>query len=321
MKILITGSNGYLGSVLKNEIKGHTIIENDINIYNKKINFKNSFSKIDFNKKNSIDIIIHLAGLSTNYDPPDPIYKKIAMKVNAKDTINFAKKAKKGGVKKFIFASSASVYGNFNGKLATENSILKPTTSYALSKMKAENNLLKLADRNFKVIAFRMVTLFGYSKRMRFDVLINNLVSNYIRDKNIILKSNGKLIRPQIHVKDVVQFYQQVIDEDKIKSQVINIGRHDYNIKIISMAKKITNTLNCSLIVGKKDKDERSYKVSFKKQNKIFGKIKFKKNIIDAFNEIIYHFKKKHNFNNKKYYNLKTLQNLKKKKLINSLLK
>ena len=321
MKILITGSNGYLGSILKKEIKGHSVIENDINIYDKKINFENSFSKIDFSKTKGIDAVIHLAGLSTNYDPPDLIYKKIAMKVNAKDTITFAKKAKENGIKKFIFASSASVYGNFNGELAKENSILKPTTSYALSKMKAENGILKLADENFKVIVFRMVTLFGYSKRMRFDVLINNLASNYIQNKKIILKSNGKLIRPQIHVKDVAQFYQQALDSDTIESQIINIGREDYNVKILNLAKKITSILNCPLIIGKHDLDQRSYKVSFKKQNRIFKKINFKKNLTDAFDEIISHYNQKHNFNKNNYYNLKTLEELKQKKLINSLLR
>ena len=187
--------------------------------------------------------------------------------------------------------------------------------------MKAENGILKLADENFKVIVFRMVTLFGYSKRMRFDVLINNLASNYIQNKKIILKSNGKLIRPQIHVKDVAQFYQQALDSDTIESQIINIGREDYNVKILNLAKKITSILNCPLIIGKHDLDQRSYKVSFKKQNRIFKKINFKKNLTDAFDEIISHYNQKHNFNKNNYYNLKTLEELKQKKLINSLLR
>lgn len=320
MKILITGSNGYLGSILKRELNNHSIIENDINIYNKKINFKNTFLNIHNKILKKTDVIIHLAGLSTNYDPPDEIYKKIAFKVNSTDAYNFAKKAKKNRVKKFIFASSASVYGNFKGKNATENSILKPTTSYAKSKRKAEQKILKLADKNFKVIIFRMVTLYGYSSRMRFDVLINNLALNYIKSNKIILKSNGKLIRPQIHVMDVVQFYQQAIENNKIKSQIINIGRQDYNINILKMAKKIAKKFNCSLNVGEQDVDQRSYKVSFKKQNKIFKKINFKRSLSYSFYEIIKNFKKKHNFEKNEYYNLKTLQKLKEKKLLKYLL-
>lgn len=321
MQILLTGSNGFLGSILKNKLKHHKIIGNDIDIYNKKINFKKSFSNINSRQLKNIDIIIHLAGLSTNYDPPDKIYKKIAYKVNTSNTIDLAIKAKKSGVKKFIFASSASVYGDFKGNLASENSVLKPTTSYAISKKKAEERILRLSDKNFKVIIFRMVTLFGYSPRMRFDVLINNIISNYIKTKTVILKSKGKLIRPQLHVLDTVQFYQQAIDNDNIKSGIINIGRDDYNINILSMAKLIAKKLNCQVKLGKQDTDERSYKVSFKKQNKTFRGIIFKGDLTLSYNEIFKYFKKNHNFEKKKYYNLKTLESLKEKKIIDYLLK
>ncbi|WP_415313817.1 SDR family oxidoreductase [Candidatus Pelagibacter sp. Uisw_106] len=321
MKVLITGSNGFLGSILKKKLKKHTIIGNDINIYNKRINFNNSFNNIKSKKLREIDVLVHLAGVSTNYDPPDNIYKKIALKINSVDTIKLAAKAKKNGVKKFIFASSASVYGAFKGKLAVESSASSPSTSYAISKKRAEKEILKLADKNFKVIIFRMVTLYGLSSRMRFDVLINNLAINYIKNKEIVLRSNGRLIRPQIHVLDVVQFYQQAIDNNSIKSQIINIGRSDYNINILSLAKQITNSLKCSLSIGQQDTDERSYKVCFKKQNKIFKNIKFKKNLLFSFKEIIKNYKKNHNFNKYKYYNLSTLENLKEKKLITTLLK
>ena len=320
MKILITGSNGYLGSILKQKLKKHKIIENDINIYRRKINFMNSFSKISSKKLKGIDCIIHLAGLSTNYDPPDKIYKKIALKVNAEDTIDFIKKAKKSGVKKFIFASSASVYGNFKGKLAKENSVTSPSTAYAISKKNSEKEIIKFADKNFNVIIFRMVTLFGYSPRMRFDVLINNLAASYIKEKKIILRSNGKLIRPQIHVNDVVQFYQQAVDRNDINSQIINIGRPDYNVKILNLVKKIVTKLKCPLKIGLQDVDERSYKVSFKKQNQVFKNIVYKGDLHLSINEIFKKFKKKHDFNNINYFNLKTLHKLKEKRLINYLL-
>lgn len=321
MKILLTGSNGFLGSILKKKLKCQKIITNDINIYGKKLDFKKSFSNFEPQKLKDVDAIIHLAGLSTNYDPPDKIYKKIAFKVNTFNTFDLAKKAKKNGIKKFIFASSASVYGDFKGKIANENSVLKPTTSYAISKKKAEEKLLKLSDKNFKVIIFRMVTLFGYSPRMRFDVLVNNIIANYIQKKAVILKSKGKLIRPQLHVLDTVQFYQQAIDNENIKSGIINIGRDEYNISILKIAKLMAKKLKCPLQIGKEDKDERSYKVSFKKQNKTFSNITFKGDLAFSFKEIFRNFKQKHNFTKYVYYNLKTLENLKNKKKIRYLLK
>jgi nucleoside-diphosphate-sugar epimerase len=321
MNVLITGSNGYLGSILKKQIKRHKIICNDINIYKGALNFKKNFKNIDKKLLSKLDAVVHLAGVSTNYDPPDKIYKKLARRVNTNDTYNLARKAKNCGVKKFIFASSASVYGNYHGKVASENSESKPTTSYAISKKKAENRILNLSDSNFKVIIFRMVTLYGYSPRMRFDVLINNLVANYLKNSEIILNSDGQLIRPQLHVLDVVQFYQQALDNNAIKSGIINIGRNDYNITILKMAKLISKKLNCILKIGKPDFDSRSYKVSFKKQNKIFKNIKFRYDFLYCFKEIFKYFNKNQNLENFKYYNLKTLENLKIKNKLTIFLK
>jgi nucleoside-diphosphate-sugar epimerase len=321
MKVLITGSNGYLGSILKKQIKRHKIICNDINIYKGALNFKKNFKNIDKKLLSKLDAVVHLAGVSTNYDPPDKIYKKLARRVNTNDTYNLARKAKNCGVKKFIFASSASVYGNYHGKVASENSESKPTTSYAISKKKAENRILNLSDSNFKVIIFRMVTLYGYSPRMRFDVLINNLVANYLKNSEIILNSDGQLIRPQLHVLDVVQFYQQALDNNAIKSGIINIGRNDYNITILKIAKLISKKLNCILKIGKPDFDSRSYKVSFKKQNKIFKNIKFRYDFLYCFKEIFKYFNKNQNLENFKYYNLKTLENLKIKNKLTIFLK
>ena len=321
MTVLITGTNGYLGSILKKKIKKHKIICNDINIYKGNLDIKKNFINIDKKLLSKLDAIIHLAGVSTNYDPPDKIYKRLAHKVNTNDTYNFAIKAKNCGVKKFIFASSASVYGNYLDKVASENSVSKPTTSYAVSKKKAENKILYLSDSNFKVIVFRMVTLYGYSPRMRFDVLINNLAVNYLKNNEIILNSDGQLIRPQLHVLDVVQFYQQALDNSSIKSGIINIGRNDYNITILEIAKLISKKLNCSLKVGKRDADNRSYRVSFKKQNKVFKNIKFRYDFFYCFKEIFKHFNRNQNFKKFKYYNLKTLEHLKIKNKLTRLLK
>ena len=211
-------------------------------------------------------------------------------------------------------------HSDHNIKLAKENSVTSPSTAYAISKKNAEKEIIKFADKNFNVIIFRMVTLFGYSPRMRFDVLINNLAASYIKEKKIILRSNGKLIRPQIHVNDVVQFYQQAVDRNDINSQIINIGRPDYNVKILNLVKKIVTKLKCPLKIGLQDVDERSYKVSFKKQNQVFKNIVYKGDLHLSINEIFKKFKKKHDFNNINYFNLKTLHKLKEKRLINYLL-
>ena len=128
--------------------------------------------------------------------------------------LKLAKLAKKFGVKKFIFASSTSVYGDKNNKKVNENEKLEPVTSYGKSKKYTEEKLKKISSNNFKVIILRMATLFGLSKRMRFDLLVNNLVLSYIENGKIILLSDGKKIRPQVHIKDVVKVYDYFVNNE-----------------------------------------------------------------------------------------------------------
>ena len=190
-------------------------------------------------------------------------------KVNFKDTVSFAKLAKKAGVKKFIFASSTSVYGDKKNKLVSEKSKLSPTTSYR-SKALAEKHLIKLSNKSFKTILLRMVTLFGNSKRMRFDLLVNNLIASYIKNKKVILLSDGQKIRPQIHIKDVSKVYKYFIFNDiKQNSLILNVGRSDYNLTVGQIARKIAKVFKSKVQYGKKDNDKRSYRVSFQKFEKL----------------------------------------------------
>lgn len=273
IKVLITGQKGFLGSCLWDLLKFNKKIKLygcDNNIYSNNISKYNRFQNLKTQDLKNIDIIIHLAGVSTNYDPKGKIYKKISNKVNFKDTVSFAKLAKKAGVKKFIFASSTSVYGDKKNKLVSEKSKLSPTTSYGRSKALAEKHLIKLSNKSFKTILLRMVTLFGNSKRMRFDLLVNNLIASYIKNKKVILLSDGQKIRPQIHIKDVSKVYKYFIFNDiKQNSLILNVGRSDYNLTVGQIARKIAKVFKSKVQYGKKDKDKRSYRVSFQKFEKL----------------------------------------------------
>ena len=273
---------------------------------------------------NNISTIIHLAGISTNYDPNEKIYKKLSNKANYHDTLKLAKLAKKNGIQKFIFASSTSVYGDKKNKIVTEKSKLSPTTSYGKSKKNIEEKLIKMADQNFKVIILRMVTLFGVSKRMRFDLLVNNLITSYLINKKIILSSDGVKIRPQIDLKDAALVYEFFIkNEIKQNFIILNVGRDDYNLTVGKIAKKIANVFKCKVEYGKKDRDKRSYKVSFKKLNKYISFENSKNTIEKTANDIKnkYCMRSKVFFKNKYYYNLDSITFLIKNKEINHLFK
>ena len=319
--ILITGANGFLGSILKETLintKKCNIIIYDTNLYSKESELfskEHDFRDIDFNKLDKIDIVIHLAGISTNYDPPERIYSDLAMEINHQATINFAIRAKKAGVKKFIFSSSASIYGESNDLIVNEKSDPNPLTSYAKSKLFAEKELLELHSNKFSVIILRMVTLFGLSERMRFDVLINNLILSALINKKILLHGNGQAIRPQIHLKDACKIYEAIIfdEHNDYGSEVINIGRSDYNLEVKQFAEKIANNMNCDVIIGKnKTIDNRSYNVDFNKQEKLFPNINFEYNLENACFEIENLFKSKINqknwHQNTIYYNLKHME-------------
>ena len=323
IRVLITGQKGFLGTCLWDLLKFNKKIKLygcDNNIYSNKISTFNKFQNFKINDLKNIDLIIHLAGVSTNYDPKGKIYKKISNKVNFKDTISFAKIAKKAGVKKFIFASSTSVYGDKKNKLVSEKSKLSPTTSYGRSKSLAERHLVKLSNKNFKTILLRMVTLFGNSKRMRFDLLVNNLIASYIKYKKVVLLSDGQKIRPQIHIKDVSEVYKYFILNDiKQNNLILNVGRSDYNLTVGQIARKIAKVFKSKVQYGKKDKDKRSYRVSFKKFEKLKIINKTSNSIENTAIKINKSFKNKNTkfMDNKKFKNLDFMKYLIGQKKIN----
>ena len=217
MNILVTGNQGYIGSVLteillkenKYNVIGYDIgYYKDCNLTNApKLNFQISkdIRDVNLNDLNDIDAIIHLAALSN--DPLCNFDEKITYDINLNATIKIAELAKKNGVSRFVFASTQSLYGisSSNEELDEYNSEKKPVTAYAKTKYLAENALLNLADENFTVCIFRPSTVFGSSPRLRCDIVFNNLLGSAFTSNQIIIKSDGSPWRPVIHIQDVCQ--------------------------------------------------------------------------------------------------------------------
>ena len=322
-KILIFGGAGYIGlELLKilSEEKNSKITVFDLFIFNSISSIKKRFPKIKFIKgdinktyndslfKNQ-DVIIHLAGLAN--DPSSDINPNNTVLTNHISTIELAKKAKKY-CKKFIYASSCSVYGDNGKKIVDEKFKTRPLTLYALSKYASEQEILKLSSKKFQVISLRFATLFGYSKRMRFDLGINTMTANYIKNKSLTINGDGQQFRAFVHVKDVAECINYfTFNNSNFTNQIYNIGSNENNIQILKLAKIFKKTFpDIEINFDKSKKDFRSYRVNFdkiQKQIKNYNFISIEYGIAEIFDN----FKnKKFNFHSNKYHNLKKTKKL-----------
>ena len=280
MKILITGAGGYIGSMLTDQLirKGYNVLAIDIMKYDKDslnhLFFYENFKFIDadvtsetFLKKyvNKVDFIIPLAGLVGA--PICEKNKKEATAVNFTQIKIILKLM--NDKQKIIYLNSNSGYGvGLKNKYCTENSPLNPISHYGVTKVQSEQYIIK----NFKnFVCFRLATVFGYSYRMRTDLIVNHYIKEAI-NKNYLKIFEPHFRRNFIHVKDVVNAVQFAIENfSKVKGQIYNLGLSNANITKLDLAKKIKKViprLKISIIRGKKDPDQRNYFVSNKKIEK-----------------------------------------------------
>jgi dTDP-4-amino-4,6-dideoxygalactose transaminase/nucleoside-diphosphate-sugar epimerase len=286
-KVLVTGGAGYLGSVLCRKLidlgysvncfdrlyfgegpikdlltaDNFTLIKGDINSYEK-------FPEI----LRGVETVIHLAGIAN--DPTAELDAELTRSTNLCATVQLAKDAKKHGAKRFIFASSCSVYGMGLSENITEGSPLNPVSLYAESKMLAEEGIIKLKDENFHPVFLRQATLFGKSTRMRFDLAINLMVVHSVSKKKIFVWGGGDQWRPFLHVDDAAEAFISCMEADvsKVSGEVFNVGDSTLNYRIIELAKLVRSKMKgVELEVVPDSPDKRSYKVLFDKIEKVVG--------------------------------------------------
>ena len=317
---LIIGGAGYIGSVLLDVLQNkYNITVFDNFLFNNIKDYKKKFSKIKFiqgdiksNIKNkhfkNKNIVIHLAGLandsSSDYNPNNTVL------TNHICTIKLANLSKKNKVKKFIYASSCSVYGDHGKKFINENIQEKPLTVYALTKYSSEKEIIKLSDKNFSVIILRFATLFGLSPRMRFDLGVNLMTKNILQKQKLIINGDGTQYRSFVHVKDVaksISFFCSL--KKNCKFNVYNIGSKKNNVQIIELTKLFNKLFKkIKIIRNLKNPDFRSYKVNFDRLSKVLDN----KNFISLEHGVIemYNFYRNTNINldNKIFFNLKVVK-------------
>ncbi len=214
-----------------------------------------------------VDAIVHLAALSN--DPMGKTFEAVTSDINFRASLELARRAKKSGVKSFVFASSCSVYGSAEDTPRTEASELNPLTAYARSKVATESALKTLAGRDFTVTCLRFATACGMSPRLRLDLVLNDFVASAVTRGEIRVLSNGTPWRPLIHVRDMARAIDWAVARPAANGGshlVVNAGGDAWTWRVSEMAEAVAQAMPGVTISMNREApgDPRSYKVDFR---------------------------------------------------------
>ena len=320
-KIFITGGAGYVGSVLTPYLlnKGYEVTVFDLMLYgdtlskNKNLNIiKGDIRNIKLLNKTikSHDVVLHLACISN--DPSFELNPALGKEINLDAFEPLVEISKSLGVKRFVYASSSSVYGVKKEKNVDEDMSLEPLTDYSKFKADCEKILLKYNSPNFTTVVLRPATVCGYSPRQRLDLVVN-ILTNLAYHKREITIFGGEQLRPNIHIKDMVRAYELFlnVDSKKISGKIFNIGFE--NLTVNQLANQVQKVIGLDVKVKKlPTNDNRSYHISSKKIHNELGFIT-NFNILNAIEDLKEAFEKNLLSNclvNENYFNIKKMQSI-----------
>ena len=322
LKIFITGGAGYVGSELVPKLisEGYEVTVFDLMIYGENVlpsSKKLTKIKGDIRDQKMLenhipghDVVIHLACISN--DPSFELNPSLGKSINLDAFEPLVKICVKKGVKKFIYASSSSVYGIKKEKNVTEDMKLEPLTDYSKFKGDCENILNKYKSENFITTTIRPSTVCGYGKRQRLDLVVN-ILSNHAYHNRIIKVFGGNQLRPNIHIKDMVNSYLTVLNADpkKINGEIFNVGFKNQSVN--ELASEVKDVVGSDIkIINTETNDNRSYHVSSQKIKDVLG-FETRYSVKDAVNDLKNAFEKKiliNTFDDEFYYNIKRMNNI-----------
>ncbi|MFU8862185.1 MAG: NAD-dependent epimerase/dehydratase family protein [Cyclonatronaceae bacterium] len=281
MNILVTGTDGYIGSVLAPWLisKGLNVTGLDTGfyrsgwLYNQNGNRYPSYINKDLrhitaDDLRGFDAVVHLAELSN--DPLGEINPEITFKINHKGSVRIAQLCIEAGISRFVYASSCSVYGVGSDDHKTEESEVNPQTAYAECKVRVERDVSALADDRFSPTFLRNATAYGPSPRMRFDIVLNNLAGFAWTTQEIKMTSDGMPWRPLVHIRDISKAVYCALTAPRaaVHNQIFNVGDTRENYRVKEIAEIVSAAFpGCRTSFGDSGGDNRSYRVSFDKIN------------------------------------------------------
>jgi len=281
VRILVTGTEGYIGARLAPLLmaNGHDVIGLDTGFYRDGCLYLDTpglavapattykdLRDVTPGDFAGCEAVVHLAELSN--DPLGQNRPEITFKINHEGSVRIAKAAREAGVRRFVYASSCSVYGVGTGDFVDETSPTNPQTAYAQCKVLVERDLLPMADDAFSVVFLRNATAYGPSPRMRFDIVLNDLCALAWTKKRIAMTSDGSPWRPIVHVEDICLAMRCAVEApaDAVNGEIFNVGRTAENYRIREIAEIVAKAFpGCEVSAGPPSGDNRSYRVSFAK--------------------------------------------------------
>jgi len=288
-RILITGHNGYLGSVMAPIMSaaGYDVVGLDTCYYERCTlvpdkqpiaAIKKDIREVSEEDLTGIHAVIHLAALSN--DPIGNLDETWTREINFEASVRLAQLAKAAGVERFLFSSSCIMYGMSETQVVDETAPLDPRTEYARSKVRAERAISALADSGFAPVFLRNGTLYGLSPRMRFDTVFNDLVATAVAFNRVVVHSDGKPWRPVIHADDAARAFLTVLQAplEKIHNQAFNVGANHLNYQVGELAEIAKELVpGCRLEVqAQAGADQRTYQADFGKFARTFPEFQFK---------------------------------------------
>jgi nucleoside-diphosphate-sugar epimerase len=277
MKVLITGHEGYLGVIVSRALRraGHQVTGLDTGYYRGCTLGPEPDAlpavRVDLRDVRpehlaGTDAIVHLAALSN--DPLGDLAPEITYDINHHASVRLARLAREAGVRRFLYSSTCSVYGAAGGDdLVDEDAPLRPITPYAVSKVRVEDELHALADSDFQPVSLRNATAYGYSPRLRADIVVNNLVGWAYLTGEVKVLSDGTPWRPLVHAEDIAAAFVALLEADPraVSGKAFNVGRQGQNHRVCEIAAAVAEVVpGCRVeITGETGNDPRSYRVDF----------------------------------------------------------
>ena len=288
MRVLVTGHQGYLGTVMVPILRsaGHDVAGLDSGFFagcvlgpapddapgiagDRPVDLRD----VTVEQLVGFDAVIHLAALSN--DPLGALAPQVTYDINHHASVRLARLAKEAGVARFLYASTCSVYGSAGEDLVTEDAELRPLTPYAESKVRVEDDAAALADSGFAPVFLRNATAFGFSPRLRADIVLNNLVGHAVLTGDVRVLSDGTPWRPLVHARDIAEAFATCLTAptEVIYCKAYNIGTESNNLTVAEIAQAVVDVVPDSrlLITGESGSDPRSYRVDFSRARERLG--------------------------------------------------
>ena len=276
MRVLLTGHLGYIGTVMAPLLAeaGHEVVGLDSGLF-EQCTFGEPPRQFTYIRKDIRDAtpadlegfhaVLHLAGLSN--DPLGNLNPQLTYEINHLASVHLAQSAKQAGVERFVFSSSCSTYGSAGDKILDESAEFNPVTPYGTSKVLVERDVSKLADSRFSPTFLRNATAYGVSPRLRFDLVLNNLVAWAFTTGRVYIKSDGTPWRPIVHIEDISRAFLAALEAPRevVHNEAFNVGRSEENYQVRDLAEIVKETVpGCKIeYAADAGPDKRCYRVDF----------------------------------------------------------